>query len=134
MAVPAARMALFVVFFWFGLLKVIGVSPADPIVEALLTATLPGVPFDPFRIVFGLYEMAIGAAFLMAGMERAAVILLLPHMAMTFLPLVFLADLTWQSVLVPTFAGQYIVKNLVIIALALSLAAHLHPLPPEKKG
>ena len=133
MAVPAARIALFIIFFWFGLLKVIGVSPADPIVEALLTVTLPGAPFDPFRVVFGLYEMIIGGAFLVAGAERLAVVLLLPHMTMTFLPLVFLTALTWQSVLVPTFAGQYIVKNLVIIALALSLAAHLHPLSPTKK-
>ena len=128
-AVPVARVALFVIFFWFGVLKVIDVSPADPLVAALLAKTLPFVPFAPFRIFFGLYEMVIGAAFLATGMERLAIAMLVPHMAVAALPLILLPELTWQSVLVPTFAGQYIVKNLVIIAVALSLAAHLHPLP-----
>ena len=133
LAIPMARFALFVIFFWFGVLKLMGVSPADPLVAALLAKTLPFLPFGPFRIFFGLYEMAIGAAFFLPGFERLAVALLLPHMATTFLPLVFLPDLTWASVLVPTFAGQYIIKNLVIVALALSLAAHLHPIRDEKK-
>ena len=132
-AMPLARVALFIIFFWFGVLKLMDVSPADPLVEALLAYTLPFVPFGPFRIFFGLYEMAIGAAFLLPGFERLAVTLLLPHMATTFLPLVLLPDLTWASVLVPTFAGQYIIKNLVIVALALSIAAHLHPVKSEKK-
>ena len=131
-AMPLARIALFVVFFWFGVLKLMDISPADPLVEALLARTMPFVPFDPFRIFFGLYEMVIGAAFFLPGFERLAVALLLPHMATTFLPLVLLPDLTWASILVPTFAGQYIIKNLVIVALALSLAAHLHPAKPEE--
>jgi uncharacterized membrane protein YkgB len=131
-ASPLARFSLFVIFFWFGVLKLLGVSPADPLVAALLGKTMPFVPFTPFRIFFGLYEMAIGAAFVVLGFERLAIALLLPHMAMTFLPLIFLTDLTWHSILVPTFAGQYIIKNLVIIALALSLAAHLHRLPEKE--
>ncbi len=131
-AVPAGRIALFIVFFWFGLLKVLNVSPADPLVQALLERTMPFMSFDPFRIFFGFYEMAIGIAFLVSGLERLAIALLVPHMIMTFLPLVLLPDVAWEGVLVPSFAGQYIVKNLVIIALALSLAAHLHSLPAAR--
>lgn len=131
-AIPAGRIALFVVFFWFGLLKVLGVSPADPLVSELLLRTMPLVPFTGFRIFFGLYEMAIGGAFLISGFERMAITLLFPHMAATFLPFVFLPDIVWEGVLAPSFAGQYIVKNLVIIALALSLAAHLHPLSAKR--
>lgn len=127
-AEPCARGALFVIFFWFGLLKVMGVSPADPLVGALLENTLPFVSFEAFRIFFGSYEMVIGLAFLFAGAERLAIALLLPHMLTTFMPLILLPDETWASLLVPTFVGQYIIKNLVIIALALSLAAHLHPM------
>jgi uncharacterized membrane protein YkgB len=127
-AEPAARLSLFIVFFWFGFLKVIGMSPAEPLVLDLLQITLPFIPFNIFRIVFGCYEMFIGAAFLISGAERIAMVLLLPHMATTFLPLIMLLQDTWAGILVPTFVGQYIVKNLVIIALALSLAAHLHPL------
>ena len=77
--------------------------------------------------------MAIGLAFLVAGAERLAIVLLLPHMLAAFLPLIILPDYTWASVLVPTFTGQYIIKNLVIIALALSVAAHLHPIRKTRK-
>lgn len=128
-ALPIARGALFIVFFWFGLLKVLDVSPANSLVKALLENILPFVSFNAFRIFFGLYEMVIGLAFLIKGAERLAIALLLPHMITTFLPLILLPDATWESVLVPSFTGQYIIKNLVIIALALSIAAHVHPLP-----
>jgi uncharacterized membrane protein YkgB len=37
------------------------------------------------------------------------------------LPLLLLPTLTWQSLLIPTLAGQYIIKNIVIVALALSV-------------
>jgi uncharacterized membrane protein YkgB len=133
-AEPSARGALCIIFFWFGLLKVMGISPADPLVETLLDTTMPFIAFDGFRIFFGLYEMAIGLAFLFAGFERIAIVLLLPHMATTFLPLILLPHETWASVLVPTFTGQYIIKNLIIIALALSVAAHLHPINETRKS
>lgn len=136
MAEPCARGALFIIFFWFGLLKVMNISPADPLVAALLENTLPFVSFEAFRIFFGIYEMLIGLAFLVHGAERFAVALLLPHMLTTFVPLILLPEDTWTSVLVPTFTGQYIIKNLIIIALALSIAAHLHPIKevPKKRS
>ncbi len=133
-AEPAARGALFIIFFWFGLLKVLDISPAEPLVAALLENTLPFVSFEAFRIFFGSYEMVIGLAFLIAGAERLAIALLLPHMLAAFLPLVLLPNETWASILVPTFTGQYIIKNLIIIALALSVAARLHPLSKTRKS
>jgi hypothetical protein len=33
----------------------------------------------------------------------------------------------------PTLEGQYIIKNLAIIALAMGIAAHLHPLKGGRK-
>jgi putative oxidoreductase len=52
--------------------------------------------------------------------------LLLLHVVLTLLPLLLLPGLTWQSPLVPTLEGQYIIKNLVILAAALGIASHLH--------
>lgn len=124
---PLSRTALFVVFFWFGLLKIIAVSPANSLVEALLAETLPNIAFSNFIIWLGLYEMLIGIIFLIPKKERLAILLLIPHMIATFLPLVMLPDLAWQEALVPTIEGQYIIKNLVIIALAFSIAAQLNP-------
>jgi hypothetical protein len=37
-------------------------------------------------------------------------------------------ELTWQQPFIPTLEGQYIIKNLVIIALAFGVAAHTEPL------
>lgn len=128
-SVPIARLSLFIVFFWFGILKVFNLSPADTIVESLLLKTLPSfISYDSFFVFLGLYEMAIGISFLIPRLERLAMALLIPHMITTFLPLIFLTEVTWNGFLIPTLEGQYIIKNLVIVALAFGVAAHLHPL------
>jgi len=127
-SLPLAHIAIFVVFFWFGILKVFGDSPANPLVAKLLEQTLPFITFDQFIMLFGIYEMIIGLAFLIPGLERLAIALLLPHMVTMVMPLILLSSITWQAPFVPTLEGQYIIKNIVIIALALSLAAHLHPM------
>lgn len=132
-ALPLARVALFVVFFWFGFLKIIDASPANPLVSQLLERTLPFISFDRFIIFFSIYEMLIGILFLIPGVERAAVALLVPHMIMTALPLALLPMVTWNGFFVPTLEGQYIIKNLVIIALAVNIVAHSTPYVPDRK-
>lgn len=131
-SIPAARAALFVIFFWFGLLKIIATSPANPLIAALLERTLPFFTFEQFIIGFGVYEMVIGIVFLIPGLERLAIALLVPHMITTFLPLALVGQATWQSFMIPTLEGQYIIKNLVIIAAAIAIAAHLHPVSKKK--
>lgn len=127
-SVPFARLALFVIFFWFGILKIIGTSPANPMVSDLMEATMPFMTFETFIIFFSIYEILIGISFLIPRFERVAIALLIPHMIMTSLPLFFLPAMTWQGFMTPTLEGQYIIKNLVIIALAMGIAAHLHPI------
>ena len=128
-SIPMARFGLFVVFFWFGILKVLGLSPATPLVQALFEHTISFMPFSIFIILFGLFEMLIGVMFLIKGYEREVIPLLFLHMITTFMPLFLLTSETWSGFLVPTLEGQYIIKNLVIIATAIGIAAHLHPLP-----
>ena len=126
-SLPLARAALFIVFFWFGLLKIIVTSPANPFVSALLVQMMPFITFGQFIIGFGIYEMLIGIAFAIPRLERLAIALLVPHMIVTALPLIILTDETWNSPFMPTMEGQYIIKNLAIIALAFSVAANLRP-------
>lgn len=126
--VPVARFGLFVVFFWFGILKVLGFSPAEPLVEQLFDATIGFMSFSSFLLAFGLFEMVIGLLFLMKGAERIVMPLLLLHMITTFGPLIFLPQAAWAGFLVPTLTGQYIIKNLVIIACAMGIAAQLTPM------
>lgn len=125
---PAARIALFVVFFWFGFLKVIGLSPAGTMVHQLFDVTISFLPFDAFYLGFGLFECLIGILFLVPKAERVVMPLLGLHMFTTAGPLMLVPSATWSSFLVPTLEGQYIIKNLVIIALAIGVSAQLVPL------
>lgn len=128
-SVSLARWGLFIIFFWFGLLKVIGLSPVSGLVERLFETTIPWLPFATFLIGFGLFEMLIGVLFLFRGTERIVIPLLFIHMITTFMPLFLLPQETWSGFLTPTLEGQYIIKNLALIAAAVGIAAHLHPLP-----
>ncbi len=125
---PTARFGLFVVFFYFGLLKVLGLSPASNLVRELFEATIGLMSFDTFFLLFGLFECLIGILFVIPKCERVVIPLLFIHMFTTFIPLFVLPEATWSSFLVPTLEGQYIIKNLVIIAAGVAVAAHLHPL------
>ncbi len=84
--------------------------------------------FDTFIILFGLFECLIGILFIFPNLVRVVIPLLFLHMITTFMPLFLLPEVTWSGFLVPTLEGQYIIKNLVIIATAVAIAAHLHPL------
>lgn len=124
-----ARVGLFVIFFWFGLLKVFGLSPATPLVRTLYEQLFyTPVGFDNFLIAFGVFEVIIGVLFLIKGCERVVLPLLAVHMVTTILPLIFLPSLAWTGIFVPTLEGQYIIKNLALIAAAVSVGAHLHEL------
>ncbi len=125
-----SRAALFVIYFWFGLLKVIGLSPASEMVERLLSITMPFMPFSSFIVLFGLFEMLIGVLFIIPGLERKAMILFALHMLTTILPLFVMAEV-WSKAFVPTLEGQYIVKNLALIACAVTIWASLEPRKPK---
>ena len=127
-SIPFARVALFIVFFWFGFLKVIGESPASPLVQALFDRTIHFMSFDTFIILFGLYECVIGILFIIPRLERVVMPLLFLHLITTIGPLILLSSVTWTSFLIPTLEGQYIIKNVLIVASAIVVAAHVHPL------
>lgn len=126
--IPAARFALFAVFFWFGFIKLTGMSPAGPLAEALTAKTVGPELFDVLFTAISLLECVIGILFLVPRAVRVVIPLLLVHMAIVCAPLLLLPEMTWQRAFVPTLEGQYIIKNLVIIALAFGVAAHTQPL------
>jgi len=127
-----ARIAIAVVYAWFGILKLVGMSPASPLVLALHQATIPGIPFWFFFPLFAAFEVLIGLLILKKGWERVTILLLFLHLLMTALPLVFLADMTWTAPFALTIEGQYIVKNILIIALAIDMAAGLKPMKKHR--
>lgn len=126
--IPVARFALFAVFFWFGFIKLTGMSPAGPLAEALTAKTVGPELFDVLFTAISLLECIIGILFLVPRAVRVVMPLLLLHMAVVCAPLVLVPEMTWQQAFVPTLEGQYIIKNLVIIALAFGVAAHTQPM------
>jgi uncharacterized membrane protein YkgB len=126
--IPLARIALFVVFFWFGFIKFTGMSPAGPLAEALTAKTVGLEYFDILFKAISLLECLIGVLFLFPKAVRIVIPLLFFHMAIVCAPLVLVPELTWQQAFIPTLEGQYIIKNIVIVALAFGVAAHVQPL------
>lgn len=129
---PFARAALFVIFFWFGVLKLLDHSPASPLAEALTAQTVGLQYFDVLFKGLSLMECLIGILFLIPRATRVVIPLLLVHMVVVCTPLLLVPSHVWSSFLVPTLEGQYIIKNLVIIAVAIGIAAQTKPLTTAK--
>lgn len=117
----ALRISLGIIFIWFGILKPFGLSPAEPLVKATVD-WLPLFSPEGWVAVIGWWEVAIGVAFLFKQTLRVAIALLALQMVGTFMPLVLLPSVTFQTgrlPYAPTMEGQYIIKNLLIISAAL---------------
>ncbi|MDP2704959.1 MAG: hypothetical protein U1D31_00875 [Patescibacteria group bacterium] len=129
-SIPFARFAIFIIYFWFGILKIFDTSAAIPLVEKLMEKTFLASLMTPetFLVIFSIYEMAIGILFLIPRLQRPAILLFSLHMVMTGMPLVLLTETSWQSFLTPTLEGQYIIKNLSLIALVAFIGSRLTPL------
>jgi len=110
------RYALAAVFIWFGLLKPLGMSPA----EELVKNTVYFLPPDVFFPILGWWEVAIGMGLMYRPLNRIALGLLFLQMPGTMLPLVLLPEVCFTAAPFGlTMEGQYIIKNIVLIGAAL---------------
>lgn len=125
---PLARIALFIVFFWFGILKVFDLSPASSLAIALTEQTVGMQYFDSLFKGLAIIECLIGILFLIPKATRIVIPLLFVHMIVVCAPLVLVPQHVWSGFLVPTLEGQYIIKNVVIVAVAIGIAAQVQPL------
>ena len=117
----ALRLSFGIIFIWFGVLKPLGLSAAEPLVIATVR-WLPLFDGQLWVSIIGWWEVAIGIAFLFRRTIRVAIALLALQMVGTFMPLILLPAVTFQAGLLPygpTMEGQYIIKNLMIISAAL---------------
>lgn len=117
------RYAVAVVYIWFGALKLIGFSPATELVEKTVYW------FNPtwFLPLLAIWEITIGICFLHKRLIPFGILLLLIHMPGTFLPFLLLPQVTFQNgnPFYLTMEGQYIVKNLLIIAAAIVIGGKI---------
>lgn len=124
--VMVTRVALGVVFFWFGVLKFVpGLSDAEGLAgRTIATLTMGYVPPHVSLPILAVWECAIGLGFLTGLYTRATILLLLLQLPGTFLPLIFFPAETWKHwPYAPTLEGQYIIKNLVLISAGLLIGA-----------
>jgi uncharacterized membrane protein YphA (DoxX/SURF4 family) len=120
------RIALGVVFLWFGALKFFpGLSPAEQLAGRTIETLTGGlVPAEVALPVLAAWEVAIGIGLLVGRWMRVVLLLLFVQMLGTVTPLVLFPAETWvRFPLVPTLEGQYIIKNVVLVSAAIVLGA-----------
>lgn len=120
------RLALGLVFFWFGALKLIpGASPAEALAgETIERLTFGAVPAGTALPILAVWELAIGIGLFIGRGMRITLLLLFVQMTGTITPLFLFSDQTFtQFPWAPTLEGQYIIKNVVIVAAAIVLGA-----------
>jgi uncharacterized membrane protein YkgB len=120
------RVAVGVVFLWFGFLKFFpGVSAEEDLATRTIAAlTFGAIPPSVSRVVLAAWECAIGLGLLANKALRVVILLLFAQMLGALLPLVmFPAETFTRFPVVPTLQGQFIIKNFVIIAAAIVVGA-----------
>jgi uncharacterized membrane protein YphA (DoxX/SURF4 family) len=120
------RMALGIVFLWFGALKLVpGLSPAQDLAGRTIEALTFGlVPAEVALPVLAIWEVAIGVGLLVGRWMRVTLLLLFVQMLGTVTPLVLFPTETWTRFpIAPTLEGQYIIKNVVLVAAAIVIGA-----------
>jgi len=122
-SLPLLRVALGVVFIWFGALKVAGATP----VADLVAGTVPWLDRAWFVPALGAVEVLLGVALLVGRLLPFVCVVLTAHLCGTFLVLVMEPDLAFQHAnpLLLTTIGEFVVKNVVLISAALVLASKL---------
>lgn len=120
-SIPALRLSIGVIFVWFGILKPLGLSSAQELVEN----TIYFIPPKIFIPILGIWEVIIGLSLIIKRLNRLGILLLFMQMIGTFLPLIILPEVTWSGFLIPTLEGQYIIKNLVLISSGLVIGSQV---------
>lgn len=142
LGVPLLRVSVGIVFIWFGALKFVpDLSPAQDLASRTLSTLSFGlVPADVALIVLAAWEVAIGVGLLASRYLRTTLALLWLQMLGTFTPLLlFPAETFTRFPYAPTLEGQYIIKNLVLIAAGIVIGAtarggRVEPEPTVSEG
>ena len=125
-SVPVLRVALGIVFFWFGVLKFFpNLSPAETLAaKTIETLTFGTIQQDVALPILAAWESIIGLGLIIGRWLRPVLFLLAVQMLGTFTPLVLFPSETFTVFpIAPTLEGQYIIKNIVLIGAAMVVGA-----------
>jgi uncharacterized membrane protein YphA (DoxX/SURF4 family) len=125
-AIPTLRIALGIVFLWFGVLKFFpNLSPAETLVGRTIEQLTLGVVRPAISLpVLAAWESVIGIGLIVGRGLRGILFLLAVQMVGTFTPLLLFPGETFTTFpIAPTLEGQYIIKNIVLIGAAMVVGA-----------
>jgi uncharacterized membrane protein YkgB len=120
------RVALGIIFFWFGALKLFpGLSPAADLATRTIGQISGGLVSPKLALgLLGIWEVLIGLGLLTGAFLRVTLLMLFLQMPGTMLPLFLFPGETFTAFpYAPTLEGQYIIKNLVLVAAAIVVGA-----------
>jgi uncharacterized membrane protein YkgB len=124
--ITLTRIALGIVFLWFGVIKFVpGWSPAGDLATRTISQLTFGVVQPHIALpVLAVWESLIGLGLISGRFLRATLLLLFLQMPGTMLPLFFFPGETFAAFPhSPTLEGQYIIKNIVLVAAAIVVGA-----------
>ncbi len=118
------RWAVGVIFLYFGALKLVpGYSPAESLVmETIKTMTFDLVPGRAGVAFTGAVECGLGVLLLTGWLRRLTIYVLGLELLGILAPLVLLPTRLFDSPAVPTIEGQYVLKDIILVAAGMVLA------------
>ena len=120
-SIPLLRIAVGVIYVWFGILKIIGASP----VADLVASMMPFISPQAAVVGMGVAEVALGGLLIAGLFVPWIAAIQIVHLLGTFLVFVFQPALAFTgNPLFVTFEGEFIAKNLVLIAGLLVVAGY----------
>jgi putative oxidoreductase len=127
-SIPLLRISLGLVFLGFGVLKFVpGLSPAEPLVEETVGELTFGLMPDSLGMRFvAALESVIGLCLVVGRYLRLGVALLGMAMVGILSPLVLIPEQLFNlPTFAPTLAGQYVLKDIVLLAAGLVVTANV---------
>jgi len=113
------RVSLGLLFIWFGLLKPFGVSTTT----SILADTVYWMPPEIAVPLLGWWEVVIGAALVVPGFNRLALLLLLIRLPGTVVALILFREICFVDFpLTPTPQGQYLIRDLTLFFATVAIA------------
>ncbi len=119
----AHRLALSLLFIWFGLLKPFGYTTTT----SLLAKTIYWGSPEQMVPILGWWEVAIGLCLLFRPLNRLGLLLLTIRLIGTFAAFILLPEVCFENnLLIPTPQGQYLIKDLVLFSAAMVIGGTIH--------
>lgn len=115
--VSVLRISLGIIFFWFGMLKILGASP----VIDMIKITYSFMPEPAFIIFLGVLEVLIGLGLIFKIYLRTILVIFWLQMLGTLYTFVLAPAILFNdgNIFTLTTLGEFVVKNIVLISAGL---------------